>query len=133
MVQSPALDLVNINMYAKSYKNITYGSRNRDGFKFSELDLGKTSTDDKWHFINPSVMSCQYQYVCKSLSKCSLWLKSYFQFSHLFRIRTSAKPQTMKNGIWQSFVIDLVNTNVYAKCYQNIPHGSRITGPASLI
>ena len=31
----------------------------------------------------------------------------------------------MANDIWQSLGLDLVNINVYAKFYQNIPHRSR--------
>ena len=30
----------------------------------------------------------------------------------------------MMNGIWQSICLHLVNSNVYAKFYQNIPKGS---------
>ena len=29
----------------------------------------------------------------------------------------------MTNGIWQSLELELVNINVYAKFYQNIPYG----------
>ena len=39
----------------------------------------------------------------------------------LFRIWSSAKPRPMKNDISQSLGLDLVNINVYAKIYQNIP------------
>ena len=58
-----------------------------------------------------------------------------------FRIGTSANPLPMPNGIlpnviwnlfgvmmnciWQSVCPDLVNSNVYAKVFQNIPNGSR--------
>ena len=43
----------------------------------------------------------------------------------LFRIWSSAKPRPMKNDISQSLGLDLVNINVYAKVYQNIPLSSR--------
>ena len=46
-------------------------------------------------------------------------------FSLFFRIWNSAKPRPMKNVISQSLGLDLVNINVYAKVYQNIPLGSR--------
>ena len=43
----------------------------------------------------------------------------------LFRIWSSAKPRPIKNVISQSLGLDLVNINVYAKVYQNIPFSSR--------
>ena len=39
-----------------------------------------------------------------------------------------ANTRPMKNDILQSVELDLVNINVYAKFYQNIPHGKRVTG-----
>ena len=48
---------------------------------FQNLELGKASTDEKWHLAIPWAISCQYQYVCKALSKYSVWLKSYGQFT----------------------------------------------------
>ena len=44
---------------------------------------------------------------------------------HFFRIWSSAKPRPKKNVISQSLGLDLVNINVYAKDYQNIPLSSR--------
>ena len=38
-----------------------------------------------------------------------------------FRIWSSAKPRLIKNVSSQSLGLDLVNINVYAKVYQNIP------------
>ena len=48
--QSLWLDLVNINAYAKVYQTILVSLRDRVIFTFSELALGKASTDDKCHF-----------------------------------------------------------------------------------
>ena len=45
--------------------------------------------------------------------------------SLFFRIWSSAKPRPTKNVISQSLGLDLVNINVYAKVYQNIPLSSR--------
>ena len=61
-----------------------------------------------------------------------LRLKKWGPF-HLFFFRiwtfwTSAKPQTLTNAIWQYLRLGLVTINVYAKCYQNIPYGSRVMG-----
>ena len=44
---------------------------------------------------------------------------------HFFRIWSSAKPRPIKNVSSQSLGLDLVNINVYAKVYQNIPLSSR--------
>ena len=43
---------------------------------FQDLALGKVSTDDKCHFAIPWARSCQYQCVCKILSKYSQRFKS---------------------------------------------------------
>ena len=42
----------------------------------------------------------------------------------LFRIWSSAKPRQIKNVILQSLGLHLVNINVYANVYQNIPLSS---------
>ena len=65
---------------------------------FQNLELGKASTDDKCHFAIVSLF---------------------------FRIRTSAKTQTIPNVIWQSHWLDIVNIRVYAKFHHNILHSSR--------
>ena len=43
------------------------------------------------------------------------------EIAPFFRIWSSAKPRPMKNVILQSLGLDLVNINVYATVYQNIP------------
>ena len=43
----------------------------------------------------------------------------------LFRIWSSPKPRPIKNVSLQSLGLDLVNINVYAKVYQNMPLSSR--------
>ena len=48
--QSLGLDLVNINVYTEVYQNIPLSSRDKAISTFSELVLGKASTDDKCHF-----------------------------------------------------------------------------------
>ena len=92
-------------------------------------------------FTIPWARSCQYQYVCKLLSIYSKRFTSYRHFSrtvqgqnlhkqagdkHFFRIWRSAKPRPMINVISQSCWLDVVNINVYAKVYQNIPNGFRV-------
>ena len=115
---------------------------------FQDLNLGNASANRKWHLTISLATSCQYQCVCKILSKYSKRFKSYRHFSRtgrgqnlhkqvgdkikfqsaiiiFFRIWNSAKPRPMKNVISQSLGRGLVNINVYAKVYQNIPLSSR--------
>ena len=91
---------------------------------FQNLELGKASTKEKCHFAISWARSCQYQCLRKSLSKYSTQFKRQGNF-HFFRIWSSAKPRPMLNVISQSCGLDLVNINVYAKIYQNIPLSSR--------
>ena len=60
----------------------------------------------------------QYQCICNILAK-------YKRFA-FFRTGISAKPRPKINGIWQLLWIDLVNINVYAKCYQHITQSWRV-------
>ena len=71
---------------------------------FQNLGLGKASTDVKCHFAISWARACQYQCLRNSLSK----------------------PRTMINVILQFHELDLVNINVSAKFYQNIPNGLRV-------
>ena len=97
ILQFLGLDLFNIKLSAKFYQNIPNGLRVNFHF-FQNLNLGKTSTNLKF--------------------------KRYGHF-HFCRIWSSAKHRPMKNVISQSLGLDLVNINVYAKVYQNIPLNSR--------
>ena len=91
---------------------------------FYNLNLGKNSTNLKCHLTISWGTPCQYQCVCKISSKYSTQFKRYSHY-HFFRILSSAKLRPMKNVISQSLGLDLVNINVYATVYQNIPLSSR--------
>ena len=52
---------------------------------FQNLELGKASTAGKCHFPISWASSYQYQFVGKSLSKCSKWFISYRHFSRKVR------------------------------------------------
>ena len=67
--QSHGRDLVNINVYAKFHHNIPLSSRDRSIFTLLNSELGKASTDDKYHFEISWARSCQYQCVCKISSQ----------------------------------------------------------------
>ena len=92
---------------------------------FQNLELGTASTDVKCHFAISWARSCQYQCLRNSLSKYSTQFKRKGHF-HFFRIWRSAKPRPMINVILQFLELDLVNINVSAKFYQNIPNGLRV-------
>ena len=47
---------------------------------FQNLDLGKASTDEKWHLAIPWARSCQNQFVCKIPSKYSIRFKRSVSF-----------------------------------------------------
>ena len=109
---------------------------------FQNFALGKASTDDKCHFaivsrfseFEPRQKLNQYQmsfdnlvgYIL-SISMCMQNFITIFHsvqeiaHYHFFRIWSSAKPRPMTNVISQSLGLDLVNINVYATVYQNIP------------
>ena len=75
---------------------------------FPNLELGKASTVKKCQFAIFWARSCQ----------------EIGPFS-LFQNLELGKASTVKNISLQSFGLDLVNINVYANVYQNIPHSSR--------
>ena len=117
---------VNINVYAKFHHHIFHSVQEIGPFSlFQNLELGKASTDEKCHFAISWARYCQYQCLCKSLSKYSTEFKRYGYF-HFFSIWRSAKPRPMINVISQSLGLDVVNINMYAKFYQNIPNGLRV-------
>ena len=83
--QSLGLDLVNINVYAKVYQNIPLSSRDRAIFTFSEFEPRQRLGRSQMTFDNLWATSCQYQCVCKILSKYSKRFKSYRHFSRTGR------------------------------------------------
>ena len=89
---------------------------------FQNLELGKASTDKKCNFAIAWARSCQYQCLCKSLSKYSTQFKRQGHF-HFFRIWHSATPRPMINVILQFFGLDLFKIKLSAKFYQNTPNG----------
>ena len=109
---------------------------------FQNVELGKASTDDKCHFAISWARSCQYQCVCKSVSKYSKRFTSYQHFSLFSEFEpTQILDQcqmtfdnllgVMMNGIWQSICLDLVNSMCiqnFIKIYQKVQE----MGPGSL-
>ena len=113
-------------MYAKFHHNIPLSSRDCAFITFFQnLELGKASTNEKCHLAISWARSCQYQWLRKSSSKYSTQFKRKGRF-HFFRIWRSAKPRPMKNVILQFLELDIVNINVSAKFYHNIPNSLRV-------
>ena len=97
--QSHGLDLVNTNVYAKFHHNIPLSSKDSAIFPFQNLELGKASIDEKWHFTISWARSCQYQ--CLGSSKSIKIFDSVKEIRpfHFFRIWRSAKPRLTIWGI----------------------------------
>ena len=70
--------------------------------------------------VNINVYATVYQNIPLRLRDRAIF--SFF----FFRIWRSAKPRPMINVILQFLELDLVNINVSAKFYQNIPNGLRV-------
>ena len=98
--------IMSISMCMQSFITIFHSIQEIGPFSlFQNLELGKASTDKKCHFAISWARSCLNQCLRKSLS--------------LFQ------PRPMINIILQFLELDLVNINVSAKVYQNIPNGLR--------
>ena len=89
---------------------------------FSEFGARQSLDQKKCHFAIFWARSCQYRCLRNSLSKYSTQFKRKRHFQ-VFRILRLAKPRPMINVILQFLELDLVNLNVSAKFYQNIPNG----------
>ena len=95
ILQSPGLDLVNINVAANICQNIPNGLRAMGIFRklsghkifancpvtdIPNLELCKASTSDKLHLTIPRARYCQYKCVCKIQSLHSAQFKRYGHF-----------------------------------------------------
>ena len=110
---------------------------------FQNLALGKASTDDKCHFAIVSLFSefeprqklkqsqMSFDNFMGYILSISMRMQNFITIFHsvqeiaplslFFRIWSSAKPRPMKNVFSEYLGLDLVNINVYATVYQNIP------------
>ena len=141
--QSLELDLDNINVYAEVYQYIPLSSRDKaififfriwrsakprpminvilqESHFFQNLNLGKNWTNLKCHLTISWGTSCQYQCVCKISSHYSTQFIEIAPLS-LFQNLELGKASTNKKCHLQSLGLDVVNINVYATVYQNIP------------
>ena len=73
-------------MFTQKFIKIFYSVQEIGLFSlFQNLDLGNASANPKWYLTIPKAISCQYQCVCKILSKYSKRFKSYRHFSRAGR------------------------------------------------
>ena len=84
------------------------------------LDLSQISFDNLIGYIL-SISMCMQNFIIIFFTVLGIG-----PFSLFFRIWSSANPRPIKNVSSQSLGLDLVNINVYAKVYQNIPLSSRV-------
>ena len=63
---------------------------------FQNLNLGNASANPKWHLAISWTTSCQYQCVCKMLSKYSKQFKSYRHYSRTGRRQNLHKQAGVK-------------------------------------
>ena len=118
--------ILSISMCMQNFITIFFTFLEIEPFSlFQNLELGKASTDKKCQFTVSWARSCQYQCLRKSLSKYSTQFKGQGHF-HFLKIWHSANPRPIINVILQFLGLDLVNVNVSANFYQNIPNGLRV-------
>ena len=125
ILQFLGLDFFNIKLSAKFYQIIQNGLIINFHF-FQNLNLGNPRPIPNvicqslgLHLVN--IPMCKQNFITIFYSIQEIGPFSRF----FFRIWSSAKPRPTKNGISQSFGLDLDNINVYTEVYQNIPLSSR--------
>ena len=92
-------------MFTQKFINIFHSVQEIGLFsRFQNLNRGNASPNPKWHLTISWATSCQYQCVCKILSKYSKRFKSYRHFSTFFTNRPASKSsQTVR---WQNRMFD---------------------------
>ena len=105
-------------------QNIPKGSRDRASFTFfsefeprQNLDQSQISFDNLIGYIL-SISMCMQNFI-------TIFFTVQEIDFHFFRIWSPAKTRPRKYVSSQFLRLDLVNVNVYAKVYQNIPLSSR--------
>ena len=90
---------------------------------FQNLDLGKASTDENsiWQCLGIDLVNINMYAI---FFKISLVVREVWCQFHFFPNLDFGKVSADLSVLW----LGLVNVNVYAKCYPNIPYGSRVMG-----
>ena len=139
--QSLGLHIVDINVYAKFHHNIPFSSRDRAIFTFLRIwssakprpTINVISQSFGLELVNINMYAKLYQ-IFRLVYDLSIFFAFCLGTFSKFEPRQNLDQcqmtfdnllGVMMGGIWQSICLDLVNSNVYAKFYQNIPKGSR--------
>ena len=127
------LHLVNINVHAKFHHNIPLCSRDRAIFTFSEFGARQSLDQNKCHFTISSARSCQYQCVCKSVSKFSKRFKRYGHVS-LFvpgqnRYKLSGEKKIKSLIIGHTLKVSLQLRLTFFGSGNSLPSRSRLVWP----
>ena len=105
------LDLVNINVYAKVYRNIPLSSRNRAIFTFSEFEPRQRLGQSQMTFNNLLGYILSISMCMKIFSKYSKRFKSYWHFSRTGRGQNLHKQAGELSGDKiKCFIIGLWNS-----------------------
>ena len=89
---------------------------------FQNLELGKASTDKKCQFAISWDRSCQYQCLCKSLSKYSTQFKRFSLFQNLALVKASTDDKCHFAISWtRSFQHEIVCKilSKYSICFKS--------------
>ena len=103
---------------------------------FQNLNLGNASANPKWYLTISWATSCQYQCVCKILSKYSKRFKRYWHISTFFTNRPALFSlfqnlnlgNASVNPKWHLTISWATSCQYQCVCkiYQNIPNGLRV-------
>ena len=135
--------ILSISMHMQNFITIFFRVQEIGPFSlFQNLELDKASADDKCHFaivslfsefeprqkLNQSQMS--FDNLIGYILSITMCMQNFITIFHsvreiaplsLLQNLELGKAQPMKNVISQSLGLDLVNINVYATVYQNVP------------
>ena len=99
-----------ISMFTQKFIKICHSVQEIGLFSlFQNLNLGYASTNLKWLLTISGATSCQYQCVCKILTKYSERFKSYRHFSRTGRgqnLHKQARDKSSQTIRWQNQMFD---------------------------
>ena len=102
-------------------------------YHFSEFgarqSLDRTSTDEKWHFAISWARPCQYQCVCKILSKYSKQFKNLISLFSEFELRQNLDQSQISFGYLMGYFRSI---SMYMQNFITIFHSVQEIGPFSL-
>ena len=119
-----------ISMFTQKFIKIFHSVKEKGPFsRFQNLAFGKASNDDKCHFAIPWARSCQYQCVCKILSRYFKRFKSYISLFSEYEPRQNLDGSQMSFDYLIGYIMSI------SMCMQNfitVFHSVQEIGPFSL-